>query len=390
MFDFSTNFNLLMVSRSIPPGPGGSSIVVGRLQEELPDDCCTLVGGGRVKWPLIQSGKNKIVCATQFGIAGRGGRFFKPLRWMIYPLIRRALVKRLRGQRFTHVVGVYPDNFYLRLAVDLSQTLHLPFYMYFHNTYLDNRRGIDAWWASRIQKRAFPLAKRVFCISDGLRDYMATRYPEINGKLVTLRHIHGNGIEINAKKYKDRQGKFKVGLFGNFNASNIDATIFALNVLTELDLEVHLFSHVQRSLLKMRGIDTSRIRYRGYLEEDAFYKELSLMDMGLVTHGFTGKYSQAEYQTIFPTRMILHLQQSYPLVVVAPIDSYLARFVRDTDCGYLLEGKDGSALKRIVSEIQMEGSKTRFTEGRKSALSMFDPSKVIKTLIDELAVGQKI
>jgi hypothetical protein len=124
------------------------------------------------------------------------------------------------------------------------------------------------------------------------------------------------------------------------------------------------------------------------LEEEEFRQELQKMDGGLVTHGFTGAYSKAEYQTIFPTRMILHLEQDYPLIVVAPEQSFLANFVRQYGCALLVDKKDDKLLQQACLKIKMGGAEIDdLLNNSHNTLQLFSSKSVMKTLVHELSAG---
>jgi hypothetical protein len=186
-----------------------------------------------------------------------------------------------------------------------------------------------------------------------------------------------------------KQDKIRLVLIGNFNNSNIEATQRFVNaVAQEKQYEVYMYTHVPTALLRLRGIDMSVIRHKGYISDSKLIDELQQYDIVILTHGFTGAYGEIEYKTIFPIRTISLLLSGKPMLVHSPPESFLSDFVREHDVGCLVDEPSASKIREGLDKIVHDATyANRIVDNAQRAAQMFYGPNVVSILRDTLGMA---
>ena len=198
-------------------------------------------------------------------------------------------------------------------------------------------------------------------MSEGMQSYYEKAYPGVD-KFVPLIHtfeewpVAENPTDVSATK-----DRYDFLLIGNFNNSNVEATARLVNALKdEPRINIKMFTRVDKTMLRMRGIDVDAIDYRGFVKQEDFYKELMDNDVCVLTHGFTGGYTRAEYETIFPTRTINFLVSGLPVFAHSPDFSFLTQFLKKYDCAEVVDVADPDVvLERALYLLGSSGTTGR-------------------------------
>ncbi|MCB0641118.1 MAG: glycosyltransferase, partial [Phaeodactylibacter sp.] len=345
---------ILFVSFSILPNRGAAAHVTESLANNFTKEEMAVVGEqlmfeGRIK----RSGNipNYYYLRSNISYRGKGKRFFLALRWMLFPIVLWRMNRILKKENCDYVLGTFPDNYYLYAAYLVAKRNKVGFSSYFHNTYLENRPAgtIHHRFAKRVQDQVFDYSDYIFVMSEGMQGYYEERYPGIR-KFVPLIHTFEEYPErTKPVDFDTQKEKYDLVLMGNFNESNVEATSRLVDALKgNPRVNIKMFTHVEKPLLRMRGIDADAIDYRGYVAEEDFYKELMDNDICVLTHGFTGGYSEAEYKTIFPTRTIPFLISGLPILAHSPSHAFLTRFLKKYDCAEVVDEASGDAVAERV------------------------------------------
>ena len=93
-----------------------------------------------------------------------------------------------------------------------------------------------------------------------------------------------------------------------------------------------------------------------------------------------------EMATIFPTKLPEYLAQGRPILVHCPGDYFLARFMREHDCGWVVTERSEDALAAALRDMSTE-SETRRRRCRNAlaAAQIFAGHRVATQFSDELA-----
>lgn len=374
---------ILFVSRSAPPGVSGSAHVLKALLEADGRGRLVAVGGRHFLGARRPAPWNLELLRSELDLFGRGARFTAPLRELLKPLITRRLRMLAEDPSIASILCVFPDAFYCEASMLAARQSGKPLDLWYHNTYADNRVGVAKRRADQLERQMMDAARRLFFISDALRDRFVEKYPEIAGRSFVLRHpimpVKGQG----AIPRGFGAHPVRALMMGNLNESNVDAATRMLRALGGRDdLRISLCTPVPRALLAARGVPLGGVEYLGYLSDDELAGMLASTDLFLLPHGLTGGYSPEEYRTIFPTRAAHYLAQGRPVLAHCPADSGLARYLLDNECAEVVEQaseqKIVAAFERLVRDPSRQIAMARRAC---TAAKAFAPDAVIGILI---------
>lgn len=332
---------ILLVSWSILPQSGGTSVIVENLAKNFSTDEMIVLGAktlfqkNNIKRSPAQAAFRYFF--SEMYLFGRGYRYFIWFRkWRHQPLVRH-IKKIIKEEKIDHVIGVYPNPFYCLAACQAAKNLGIPFSSYFHNTYTDNIAITDPN-ADNIQQEIFDYSTHIFVMSKGMQRFYEKKYRL--HKFVPLVHTFDQypdttqltGIPGSNKKH------YKLVAIGNFNESNLDATKRFLEAIKDHPkFSLSVYTHVPKILLQKRGLDTSLFEHKGSVAPEEIHQVLQSYDICVLTHGFTGGYGKVEYETIFPTRTIPFLLSGKPIIAHSPKGSFLNDFILENKCAALVD-----------------------------------------------------
>jgi len=376
---------VLVVTSNVLPSRGGSAYIMENLAQQFTPKQMAILGELRpLAAPLRDrpgGGPQFHYFRSRFSILGRGQRFFSGLRWRLL----RSLVKKIchvaQIEECNYILGVYPEELYCYAAYMAAQQMGVPFSSYFHNTYLDNV-AINSDRANRIQPLLFDGSEFIFVMSDGMQRFYEERY-EL-GNCVPLRHTYVDESDGDTLQQPlDSAGdKIRLVLFGTFNESNLDATCRLVQTLASCEeYELHIYTDSPNWLLKLRGVDTSRLINHGFIDDSRLVAELAKYDVVVLTHGFKGTYGEIEYRTIFPTRTIPMLRCGRPILAHSPAGSFLNEFLQEHDCADIIDTPGADAISDTLKKM-LNDTKRReqlVTNAQKTAL-LFEGKRVAQVL----------
>src|SRR5690606_36605163 len=134
-----------------------------------------------------------------------------------------------KEEQCDYVLGVFPDPFYLFAAYIVASRNDAGFSSYFHNTYLEQRKGIFKRLAKWIQPKIMSGSNQVFVMSDGMKRYYEEHYPAYRFR--TLVHTFDAFPNLEPYDIEQPRDHWRLVLVGNFNHSNLEATIRLVDAL---------------------------------------------------------------------------------------------------------------------------------------------------------------
>lgn len=367
---------ILLVSWSILPRPGGTSVIVENLAKNFSRDEMIVLGATEFfqKNDLSRNANQPEFryFFSEISFFGRGNRFFNWFRKLRFGGLVRRIENIIKSEGITHVVGVYPNEEYCLAASRAAKNAGVPFSSYFHNTYVENVAITDPK-APEIQAEIFENSDQVFVMSKGMQVFYEKKYGM--KKFVPLVHTFDEFPDPNSLTGIPGKGKkeYKLVAIGNFNESNLDATRRLLKAIKgNPKFSFHVYTHVPELLLRQRGLDTSQIVHHGSVAPEQIHEELQKYDLCVLTHGFTGGYGEIEYQTIFPTRTIPFLLSGKPIFAHSPKGSFLNDFIKENQCAQLAdEANEADILKKLNALCDDENRQQELVASAKKTSEMF-------------------
>lgn len=376
---------ILLVSQSILPKSGGSSVIVENLAKNFKRGELIVLGSSEF-FNKERVNRSKETAefryfSSELSFFGRGHRYFRWFKNQRFQPLVRHIKNLILKEKIEYVIGVYPDDFYCLAACRAAKDLGIPFSSYFHNTYIENQ-AITNPKAPEIQQEIFDYSDHIFVMSKGMQRFYEEKYRL--KKFIPLVHTFNEfpnpetltGIPKSNKKH------YKLVAIGNFNESNLDATRRFLNAIkNNPKYSLSVYTHVPKMLLKMRGIDPELIDHKGSVAPDEIHAALQDFDICILTHGFTGGYGEIEYRTIFPTRTIPLLLSGKPIFAHSPKGSFLNDFIEENQCAELVDEASEKAilegLERIVND---EDYQRKLVKAARKTANLFYGGNVVEGL----------
>lgn len=335
----------LLLSRSVPPGPTGSAVIVGNLARVFSPEEMVILGAYYLGSPAVpwQADWATLKYATVHPPDGwRGARW---MRWAQFPWLLLRTWWTLIAGRCKAILIIYPDEIFLLAAYLIARLTRTPLLAYFHNTYLENRG--HSRFARWLQDRVFEMARHVFVMSEGMRRLYKKNYPDL--RCSPLLHSFTEVLpQENEVVLPPLHHPLRLLLFGNFSASNADAAgRLAELVHATPDVHLTLLSGTDPSYLKRLGLTGERISVETVTRE-VLLERLSEADLVLLPHGFSGPIADEEIATIFPTRTIEALISQRPILAHAPRNCFLTEFLVSFDCALVVDEPEVEALKQAL------------------------------------------
>ncbi len=371
---------ILYVSWTIPPVQSGSAFITHQLLKNFKPEEYAAIGGGKFLYRCSKDydGVMYHYCFTELNVKGHGDRFFFPLRVLLFPSFLLSMFRIAKRNKVQLVLATFPDAYYMTCAWMVSIFMQIPFYVYVHNTYVENRTGISRWIANVLQSQFFKRAVRIFVISEGMRALYHHNYPQWSSKLHVLPHSFSHFPETRTKDSEGRSGStIKLVLIGTVNESNIDATRRVIQLVAKHaeKYQLDIYSSSNKQLLKLKyqlDLDLPGIRYFEAVPQEQVDHILQSYAACILTHGFTGAYSAVEYQTIFPTRTIPLLLSGKPILAHTPPGAFLTQFLEAHACAEIVTSKNEEDLLAALHRITADPvRKAELTGRQKTAAQMF-------------------
>ncbi|MGK0390540.1 MAG: glycosyltransferase involved in cell wall biosynthesis [Maribacter sp.] len=385
----TNGMKILMVSSSILPYKGGSSIIVENLAKNFSHGEMHVLGSREWRLKDIpKRDKNKAVFHyffSEMSILGRGARFFEWFGKLRFKSLIKQIKSIAQKEQIDHIIGVYPNALYCHAACLAAKEMNIPFSSYFHNTYIENKAITDPK-AVQIQDEIFDYSQNMFVMSKGMQQFYEKKYA--SKKFIPLVHTFDQfpkeSQEI--KTIEKNKAHYKLVAIGNFNESNIDATQrFVKAIKSNPKYSLSLYTHVPSILLKNRGLDTDAIIHKGFVNPDEVHQKLQEFDICILTHGFTGGYGEIEYQTIFPTRTIPLLLSGKPIIAHSPKGSFLNDFIKENACAELVdEANTDAIIKGLEKIINDTAYQEQLIKNSKKTAYQFLGETVVKKLKNTL------
>lgn len=341
----------LLLSRSAPPAPTGSAVIVGNLARQFSPEEMVVLGAYYPGTPAVpwQDDWATLKYATVHPPDGwRGARW---IRLAQFPWLLLRTLSTLIAGRCKAILIVYPDEIFLFAAYLIARLTRTPLFAHFHNTYLENRGHSP--FARWLQGRVFEMARHVFVMSEGMSRLFEQNYPDL--PCSPLVHSFNEVLpQENDVALPPLHQPLRLVIFGNFSASNADAAgRLAQLVHATPDVHLTLFSGTNPSYLKRLGFTGERITLET-VTRDVLLERLSEADLVLLPHGFTGRIADEEIATIFPTRTIEALISQRPILAHAPRNCFLAEFLVSHDCALLVDEPEVEALTQALHLLRTD------------------------------------
>ena len=382
-------FRLLVFSRSFPPAVGGTSRILASLfsqfsPEELMVFTNSVDDGVGHEWP------RSILDIRQLG-SGPSPLFrrllhrlrLEALEWRWIRKRTRIATRLVQGGTYTAILGVIPGPEYVMSAYMTHLATGLPLYLYYIDTTMPypgeekrRRRLLDQY-----ESRWIEAAREIFVLSEGLAEDLQNRLgvrrftilrhsltPEMLEPLGTVKRQVGDPARIlfvgNVRKYTHLRPFCLV--------------IEAIEALArEREIRLEVFTKLTRERLVAMGLQDSAIWTTSYCGPQQILVEERNSDLILVLIDDRSPL-QPLLRTVFPTKTVEAMVTGVPILVIAPEDTYTARYARSAGFAYVVSDLRKEpiqeAILRLLTDEELRSGLTE--KARRTAESNHDARTV--------------
>jgi glycosyltransferase involved in cell wall biosynthesis len=341
--------NILFVTTFYPPNNTGASVVMSNLIKELDQEKVY----GVVTCANSYKDKDETINGKIVHKLFNFQYLFNPRLWFFvrrftFNSEKRKVIKLIKKEKITHVVGVYPDLDFLEIARSASEICGVKFYAYLHDTLaegLSHKRYNNV--VKVVQQKIFDTSHKIFVMSEGMKDLYKNKY-----NVETIPLLHSFSEEVEEKKLNNNIEKsiFWGGSIYSINKETVKRIHLAC---TDLDYTLTLSAANTYDKLNKLGFVNNNIKILPFLSREDYITILENQKALLLSIDWSEEsvVHKDELGTIFPTKTIEYLISGRPIIVHCPEEYFLAKFFKKNKCGIVLTDRNPKLIKEQIEAV---------------------------------------
>ena len=305
----------------------------------------------------------------------RGSRFGVQIPNAAIGIVTRArrIARILREQRCEVIVAASGDAYDLPAAYLASQKERVPFVAYYFDDYVYQAwHPVTRWVSRQLEPRFLRHAAAVIAPNEAMRDELRRRR-DVDS--VIIRNPCDVGAYDMAVEPRDRH---RIVYTGAVAESHYDAFRNLLRAIESTPYHLHIYTAQSPDALRALGIDgqVTFHEHRDASEMPRVQREAGILFMPLA---FESRYPVL-IRTSSPGKLAEYLAAGRPILAHVPEDSFVARFLREHDCGRVVS--DPALLRSAIEEA--EGDEARAARARRLAREEFSIEIARERFLDVL------
>lgn len=370
---------LLIVSGFFPPRPGGGSEVLRNLLNWLdPTEYVVATGGlppDEVKTTPV-AGARVHLLSWASPVHWKGHQLTKMLQ---IPLAAIRAARLARRERCRAILGVYPDLQFMAVAYLAHRMTRLPLAAYLLDLFEEQGHGgylgvLARWLQARVLRSARPLWTISQAMADHLRGTQSV-------PAEPLLHCYNEPIPevppVTGDFSKDGLALFFCGAVYDINAASLGRVVRVAGRLA--GARVNVFGPNPRKLLERYDLLAPHVQTGFFSHRADLLAFMATQDVLLACLSWPDEswVGSKELSTIFSTKLPEYFAQGRPILVHCPDDYFLARFVREHDCAWVVSERSEDAIGRTIEQIWSDaGTRSRRCANALAAARLFAGDRV--------------
>ncbi|MDZ7846848.1 MAG: glycosyltransferase [Owenweeksia sp.] len=339
---------LLVVSSHFPPRPGGSSVIMHNLLKGLNQkDIVGVITQDYGGEPLNETYPIYYFFGLQRKLNHRGSFYVKEL---LFKKELRRLIKLIIANQVTHVLGVYPDFIFLRLAYHASLKTDVKLIPYLHDTIAEGLSHTKYRKSAKVlQEKLFRYCPDIFVMSEGMHRLYLQKY---NKQTQVLTHSFPEDISDLQKVNYDRISE-AVFWGGAIYGINKNAVFRIIEAAKNKGMRVNIAASISEARAKRLGLIQDHVNWDSYSREDylKLLREQKILILALDWPEESAVHRD-ELSTIFPTKTIEYLAAGRPIIVHCPNNYFLAKYLQENNCAYVVSCRKTEEIEKTIDYIQ--------------------------------------
>ncbi len=376
---------ILFISHCVPPIPFGPSALFLRLFKYFPGDSYVVLTSRYEKKIDTMGLGDKLQCKYYYAgqtILGDYTRWSSIREWLdVIAMVVKGLAI-IRKEKITDLM-VHPisGNFLLASYI-LHRITRIPLYIYALDLYTAAQTyRIRKLMSVPIEKAVMKVAKKVFVMSEALRDFYGNKY---DFEPVLLPHpieLKSYNTQIVKNMKKARSGRKVIAFTGMIYEAQLDALQnFAGAVNGMSEVEFHIYSHRVTSKLISLGLSGNNIIHHGYVEQSKIADIQRDADILFLPMAFNSPYPDI-IKTASPAKLPEYLASGTPILVHAPEYAYISWYARKYGWGLVVDKPNLELLREAVEVLLRDDFlKEKLVQNAFNTVKMHDEVSVSNTL----------
>ena len=342
--------NILFVTTFYPPNNTGASVVMSNLIKELDQDTVY----GVVTWANSYKDKDETINGKIVHKIFNFQYLFNPRLWFFvrrftFNSEKRKVIKLIRREKITHVVGVYPDLDFLEISRSASEACDVKFYAYLHDTLaegLSHKRYKNI--AKVVQQNIFNSSHKIFVMSEGMKELFKNKY-----SVDTIPLLHSFSENIAKNKFNNDAVEKSIFWGGAIYAINKETVLRVHAACQDLNYTLTLSAANTPEKLANLGFENKNIEILPFLSREDYISTVGNQGALLLSIDWPDESAvhKDELGTIFPTKTIEYLISGRPILVHCSEEYFLAKFFKKYQCGIVLTDRDPQKIKEQIEAV---------------------------------------
>ncbi|MCM2255435.1 MAG: glycosyltransferase [Vicinamibacteria bacterium] len=378
-----------IVSHTLPPAPNGQAIVLGRLLEGLDHHDVLLLTSMNLEAKVVPRALRAatVPLPPEPRVSTRvwGLRTAAALTDMVVRGSSRAdAIRRLAGQHGARaIVCCTGEVFEMVACAHAARSLGLPFHVVMFDWYAHKFRsmpGLQGRIASAFAGWAEPHlladAAAVVVTNEVMAEELARRdglRPVVIRLPADPDLLRGDADEASASRPWPRvPPRVEIVFCGSIYHAHHGALVnllAAIRELAPLDIGLVLYSSADPKDLAAAGIE-GPFELRPWASLEEIRTAMKAADVLFLPFAFDAPFPQI-VRTATPTKLPDYLASGRPLLAHVPADTFVARYLRQHECGLLVDRDDpaalAAALRRLIEEPELRARLARNARARSRA-----------------------
>ena len=372
----------LFVSIAYPPNPTASAVVHRHLLDQFDPasfEVITAYFAGAKRATVPPGIKKHFIYLSLEFVSSKLHRMLARIQSKTIPIFLNYQISRVKPARV--IIG-YPDLYWLNLCSNVVIKRNIPFVAYLHDTILEATYfGRSKELAREVQERIFSKALGVAVMSEGMRALLKQKY-QVDS--IAWEHIYPEKPVFHTGAKENR-----AHWSGDVYEVNHKSVARLNEAIARTRMIFSLSNGKTREQLNAFGITGGHIQKVFYPSRHTYLQQLGTARILLLGLNYADECAihEDELATIFSTKTPEYLGSGSLIVYHGPSHYFLARFLTEHNCGVVIDSRDAEGvyqqLRHILENYDEYESKIM---NAVKCLSLFDPARIAKKLVDTLDV----
>jgi len=349
------------LSHILPPSPTGQSIMIYRILSGISHEKYCLLSKENYNTP------NRKECISNQPLPARY-YFLEPSKYKIrLPHILKLHVLEfiinskltiytrakqieqiINSEKCKSIVACTGDFCDLPSAYYACKRAKVNFVPYIFDDYVYQWRGFQRKIAKYIERKIFKEAAAFIVTNEFIKEEYKQRYGK-EGRIIRNPALDFYDEKLQKKKKEDGRAK-KIVFTGAIYDAHYDAFQAFLKSIQKLNgtLELHVYTSTPKNVLEEKGLMGNYFFRHEHVPQSEIAKVLNDADFLYLPLAFESKIKEV-IKTSSPGKMGEYMFVSKPIIVHAPIDSFISWYFDKNNCGIVINNKDTDEISKTLS-----------------------------------------